>query len=666
MRDISCNTISLNYREHFGDTINSHPLQDDILTNAQQSGGEVVPENHNASTLRNPNPVSLGLLFWIAFSIIAVFIRGVRWDETLEHGLAIAKLAPYPEAHPFYIYTRNAPSFQSYLSAALLWLGASPALLCTLRDIAQLAFFTAPVYLFAVTLSKRPLIGHLAVALALANVYEFFEAHYAIETWPGFFSVGQIGAGYALLTLTAFLAGWSRCAWFLLTSLIAVHLGQLPPLVLFALVFLYWGDTEHRKRELKNALTFGGIGLVFSATFLLIQNAFKVPLPTEGPYFAEGNTREVWLNYSKSQDVHRFIEFIHPFSHSIALIALTLLTACAGIYLAWKTERFNNQWSRIAIYALIVGVIAIGARVAHFILGDDIPFLVLGWMPYRIPNHLAPILLCVCLTLLIRDDEDRAANWTLLASIAAILSSIGGAFMPSSIQEAYLSGGEFIAFLLAGGVLGRVMLFAYQSGKVRFFWLIRMLVVWGAALAIWNLYALTCVAAGTVIYVALGSLPKSKPAIATTAIAALLLVLTAREYQNREHLPLTEFQSGMNTYLEDHDATDAMILPPIWEVEWAARTGAPVMIDYQTPRLITYMPDLGPSLRKMHRDIYGYSLDGTSEEGLIDFEAKSREDWIRLGHEYEFQFIIHPEDRPFPLEPVYTIDGMALYKVPNE
>lgn len=610
------------------------------------------------------NPFLQGALFWIAFAVIVVFIRGVRWDETLEHGLAITRLAPYPETHPFYIYTRNAPSFQSYLSAGLLWLGMAPAILCALRDIAQLAFFAVPIYLFTVTLSKKPMIAHLAVVLALADVYEFFEAHYAIESWPGFFSVGQIGAGYALLTLTAFLAGWSRTAWFLLTSLIAVHLGQIPPLGLFAIVFLFWGDTKHRKRELKNAALFGGIGIAFSAAFLLIQNAFKVPFPTDGPYFAEGNTREIWLNYSKSQDVHRFIEFIHPFSHSVALICLTLLAVAGGIYMAWNRDRFRNQWSRIAIYAIIVGCIAIGTRVLHIILEDDIPFFLIAWMPYRIPNHLAPILLSTCLTLLTRKEDKHTVFWPLVSGVLALFSVMGGVFIPTQIHEAYVAGGEFVVFILMGGLLGRVMTFAYDSGKVRFFWLVRMLFVWGAALGLWNMYALACVAVGTALYVVLDRAPRLRSAYATATIAVLLLALVVREYQNREHLPLTEFQAGVHSYLEERGASGAMILPPIWEVEWAARTGAPVMIDYQIPRLITYIPDLGPSLRKMHRDIYGYSLDGSSEEDLTDFESKSSDDWIQLGSDYQFSYIVHPSDRPFPLDPVYTAGGMSLYEIP--
>ena len=76
-------------------------------------------------------------------------------------------------------------------------------------------FTTLPLYCLAVTLTKRALWGHVAVTLGLSNAYIFFASHYGIGVWPGFFSVGAIGAGYALLVFTAFIAGWTRTAWFL-------------------------------------------------------------------------------------------------------------------------------------------------------------------------------------------------------------------------------------------------------------------------------------------------------------------------------------------------------------------------------------------------------------------------------------------------------------------
>jgi len=88
-----------------------------------------------------------GVLFWLLFCVVAVLIRGVRWDETFEHAQVITGQAPYPEGHPLRVYVRGAFSLQTYASAAALALGAGPALVCGARNVLFLLGTVLPVFL---------------------------------------------------------------------------------------------------------------------------------------------------------------------------------------------------------------------------------------------------------------------------------------------------------------------------------------------------------------------------------------------------------------------------------------------------------------------------------------------------------------------------------------
>ena len=380
-----------------------------------------------------------GCLFWAAMSVLIVFVRGVRWDETYEHALAITRIAPYPEGHPFFIYTRNIFSLQSYLSAGLLWLTNSALVVCAFRDVLLMLCVTLPLFLFTFTLTKRALWGHVAVILALCGVYGIFASHYGMGTWTGFFSVGGIGAGYALLTFTAFLAGWTRTAWFLLTFLAAVHMGQLPPLLLFAGVQLIRCDVEHRKEQWHVAIRWGGAGFALSALFFLIQRPFIVPLPVDGAYYAEGDTREIWINYSMREDVHRFIEYLHPFSHSVLLIAIALAVGLSVLLCEKPATRMRSPAASIVLYALCVAALSVGIRMIHAVMGDRMPFLLIGWMPYRIPNHLAPILLGLCLAIVAEGAYERgnlrrypSTIWAIALCLMALPIALAGRFVPEA------------------------------------------------------------------------------------------------------------------------------------------------------------------------------------------------------------------------------------------
>ncbi len=614
-----------------------------------------------------------GCIFWSTLSFVAVFGRGVSWDETYEHALAISGFAPYPGGHPFYLYIRNIFSLQSYLSAGMLWLTKGPLLICYLRDVVTLVLMTVPLYFLAVTLTQRAIWGHVAVALGLSNAYVFFASHYGIGVWPGYFSVGAIGAGYALLVFAAFMANWTRTAWFLLSLLTAVHLGHWPPLMMFAgFQLLHW-DAARRKEHWQAAIIWGGSGLLIVVFFFVVQRFFHVPYPVDGPYFAVGDAQEIWINYSMREDVHRFINYLRPFSYSILLIAIVLFAGTFAVLCEPPQMRMKSAYARILLYAGCVATLAIGIRIIHAILGRDVPFLLIGWMPYRIPNQLAPVLLCMMITIVARGaGKERRYTpevWAIALLLAALPAAARGLLISEDLYQRYIEGGEYLCFFLLGGavaVLAERLLFISKS----WFLFVFPSVLVGAGMLLWfSQFIFACSIAGLGFHALRRLSPNDRIATKNwVRVCALCVVIVLglhlhREWRGREHLPRTAFQQGVVEYLASVDDSTAMIIPPIWEVEWSARLGVPVFADYGTPRYVTYVPALGPVLQKMHRDVFGFNLDGAPNDGAQPLTERSATDWQQLGRAYGFRYVVQPAELPLNLDAVYSRDEFVLYAV---
>ena len=631
-------------------------------------------ESQNDPQMEKRRP-AVGVVFWVVFSFVTVILRGVTWDETYEHALAITGIAPYPEGHPFYLYIRNIFSLQSYLSAGILWLTKAPLLICYLRDVATLLLMTLPLFFLGYTLTKRALWSHVTVVLGLSNAYIIFASHYGIGVWPGYFSVGAIGAGYALLVFTAFVANWNRTAWFLLTLLTSIHLGHWPPLMMYAgFQLIHWDAAKH-KEHWRAAIIWGGAGLAISVLFFLVLRFFHVPYPVDGPYVAEGDAHAIWINYSTREDVHRFIQYLRPFSYSVLLIVIVVLVSGCALICAPPGKRSRSPFARILLYAGCVALLSMGIRTVHAIVGDNIPFLLIGWMPYRIPNQLAPVLLGGLLAIVAAGVPDkpryRPEMWAAVLMLLALPVASGGFLIPEGIFSRYFAGGEFLIFVLLGGAMATLTdpIFARPNPRRR---PATVALVIGLFALLWfNQFMAACAIAGAAFHVVLRVSVRTKLAptaasrIAWACVALTLTTHVVREYQQRDHLPRTTFQQGVVDYLASVDESRAMIIPPIWEVEWSARLGVPVFADYGTPRYVTYVPALAPSIMKMHRDVFGFNIDGTPNENQRSWQTYTPAEWTALGEQYGFRYVVQPTDIPLTIEAVYSEDDYVLYAIPS-
>lgn len=641
------------------------------------TGAIVITCEHLQNQGKNARPLWYGALAWVLFSFLAVALRGVRWEETYEHALIITGLVPYPEGHPCYQYCRNVFSGQSYLSALLLHFIDAPLLVNGYRNVLQLAFCTVPVFLLGTRFSGRVFYGHVAVVLVLAGIHQGLQSYYPIESWPHMYAIGQIGTGYALLVLALFLYGCWRSVWLLLGLMVAIHIGQLPVIGAVAgaqwLIYLYQGN----RQRVVQALGYFALGLVPCVVFYIIKSRLYVPLPNEGAYVATGDIQAIWAAYTERYDLHRGFARLNPFWKSwIGVVLVLLLAGLRG----WgggapSVSRQDHRW--VTLYAGILSIVVGAIWLTHQVMGGDIPFLLLGWMPYRLTNHLAILLIPLALGVLAHTPAAKA--WPLYSLRIVVfgvlfwvlLKPCWSFLLPPDFYNRYVANPDTALWLLCGAGLAATLYALRMSGK-RF--VMAWVLVVSGALMLGGLspFGLAASLAGFVTCVLLLRVERRCEIAGPVnvyqgvALAFIMVQLLIGQIAHREHLPVHPVQRAVAAYLAERGEEDAMLVPPYWDVAWLARTRHPIFADYQAAHHMTYMRTLAPALKKMHAEVYGFPVDGDAGTPLASWPGRTPAEWQALGEAYGFAYILAPAEMSLQLAPVLKEHPYALYRVVPE
>lgn len=624
--------------------------------------------------IREKRCLWVGAVFWLVFSLVAVALRGVRWEETYEHALVITRTVPYPEAHPFFIYCSNVFSGQSYLSALLLSLWDAPLFINGFRNVLQLSFCTVPVYLLGMRFSGSVWGGHLATTLVLLGVHKGFQSYYPIESWPHFFATGQIGAGYALLVFALLLMNGWRSVWFLLGLMPMVHVGQWPVIGLFAgiqwLQMLPQGDWT----RVRQAALWFSVGMVPCVLFFLVQRAFYVAMPESGAYFAQGDARAIWSAYTGLHDLHRAVPRDSFLKSVLAAGAVLLVAGFTGMWPGLEGAP-RKGFIQTTSFALLTTLVVGGIWLLHQALGGRMPFALIGWMPYRLMNHLAILLVPLVVGVLWRG---RGGGRGLLAVVLlyALLLPVWRALLPPEIFARYGGNLEGLIFALCGGVLASAVIARDGQAGVRgslSLSAIRVLLLALVSAFLLDFYpfALAGMLGGALTWGVCEGLVHIRPQLkrpwlqgGTVALGACLLVsLLVQEARHREQLPLQPIHRQVADWLHERGEVDAMIVTPYWDVNWLGKIRHPILADYQTAHLMSYVPALAPSLKKMHEEVFGFIVDGAPRDPLATWPGRSAEEWRRLGEAYGFRYVLAPTEMELGLECVLEGQPYDLYRV---
>jgi hypothetical protein len=609
-----------------------------------------------------------GAVFWFAFCVAAVLIRGIRWEETFERAQLLIHRVDYPGWHPFYRYARSAFTVQYYLSALILWLVPSPALVCGIRQVLFLAATTLPPYFLAARVSRRVLCGHVAAVLAISGVLAAFGSYYPLFDWPGKFTSGHIGMGVVLLALYLIVSGRLGAGFFLAGLTPAIHVGQAPILMLVAALYAGWRwvDAPETRRPLVRAVCWGAAGLALSAALWLALRAANAQLPGGLNVLPADETLRAWKSYVFGEDVHRAFARFNPPAHGYMALGIAVFL---GLFAAAGTARqkLREPAAWLGVYAVLTGAVVVSiAAIEQF---PDTPPALVVWMPKRLLNHAAVIALALAVGILGRKRNSGGAGESPtvlllgLGLVWLVLTPVSARLVPDAFHARYVNANEGILFLLSGAAAAAL----YRQRAHKFLYA-ACLVAGIGAVFFYHQFGAALLAVGF----GLASLPacaaplaarlKPAPILAALCLVALAIPLAA-QWQARSNLPVSPFESAVRDYLDGHAAPNQFLLTPHWEIGWQEKTGHPVLYTYELPQYITYMPALAADILKMRADIYDIRLGLAWDYSLDAWRTRSNAQWKSLAAQYGFSHVLSPKNVPLDLPQVLSGPPYDLYEV---
>lgn len=609
-------------------------------------------QNHNQAINRR---LLYGAALWVFFCIIAVLLRGIRWDETYEHAQILAGQVPYPEDHPLRLYVHNAFSIQPFLSAGMLLGGAGPLLVCGLRNALFLIATLLPVYLITAHATGRTRWGHAAAALLLQGILLEFDGSYPTVVWPELYSNGPIGGAFALITVWALLANHLRTAGLLFGLLPCIHLGQWPPVLILFTIFALFELYQRNFARIRPLALYTALGLLISLLLFLTQRFFfqeSLPAASENDLWA------IWKGYTFHFDPHRQFP---PANGQILLCGTLLLSGAA----AWRKPACRRLYLGLFLYSAGIALCVWGIMHVQTILGENTPFLLVSWMPYRLINHLPPL----CLAILISILAPRHTLWIIAALLFATFHPWIQPLIGASLYTRYLSGGECVVFGLYGAALW-TLLVSYESPKqIPTLPVQALIVTLCLTLGIYHQFGAFCIILGMLGTILINHGPKAQalsPIVMASASLLALIAAVCIQIQFRQELPVPSFDQQLRTTLTDEP--NAMLVGPPDTLLLQAHTGHPVLAETATPSLISYVPALGPEINRLYEDLYGISfLNPTSSYTSWDqiWSERTLQEWQTLSNQYKFHYVISLPSIKLQLPILFDTAGATLYQIPE-
>lgn len=615
------------------------------------------------------------VVFLLAFCGVGLGLHGLRWDEDLEFAQIITGRVPYPAAHPMSIYAHNTFSIQVWLAALQLWLVPDDVALSATRNYLALAFGLIPFFALTAYLCASRLAGLAATAVLALGVFDLFNGYAALPMWPQEFSNGTVGRGWMLLVMLALLSGRLRIGYFLLGAMPCVHLGHFPlAFVMGGLVVL--GLLYRRNwAALRSAAIWGAAGLGCVVLFYIIRMSWIPAAGDPGPYTGDADPMTVWKYYTV-HDVHRMAP-----GKTVKYLPMHLIMATA-VVLSFGAALTEYGARRPFRYGLVFGTVLAGSLVVWFVLavhsamGVDTPFLLLGWMPYRIPQQqILALLFALWWALLLepgRPERERTAGAAVCLFVLAFACSRGliAAAAPS-LYTRYFGEGDFVFFLLSGAAA--LFIGLRLDGAAR--------LAWGAlalasvsALGAFHQFGAACAVAGAGLAALSLRMPIGNVWLArTTAAVCALALCTAltTQWLHREPIRRHPFDSQIAALLAERGEGDAMLHCGGYEPYAQARLGHPVLVHWQTAGYVTYMPELGPALQTLYGELYGIPFGVSENDGHEDqpytwqpvWSARTPEEWRALSRKYNFRYVWAPAWLPLSLPTAIADDDYKLAEI---
>ena len=145
------------------------------------------------------------------------------------------------------------------------------------------------------------------------------------------------------------------------------------------------------------------------------------------------------------------------------------------------------------------------------------------------------------------------------------------------------------------------------------------------------------------------------------------LMLLHHQFQHREQLPISPFEHQIAELTLPPQ--DTMLLASPDNIRLQATTGLPVLVEATTPSLISYVPQIGPAIDAIYREVYDYGFRIPSESAAPPtpwpdlWQQRSEAEWQDLAVRYGITHVIAPVGCPLNLPQVVAEEDYALYAV---
>lgn len=657
--------------------------------------------------------LGLGAVVWAVYSLIQLLVNGIMLDETVMPAQIIVGAVHYPLGHPHQIFYPKVFSGMNYLAAALWKLVPSALFLSALRDFLFVFSSAFSAFAVALLLTRRPLWGHLAATLALTETGVRLWGNYPMWIFPDGYSHGHLGLQAAVLIPALLLAGCWGLGGFLLGVLPTLHFSMVAVVWPWSLLFLSFSNSRPRGADRKRLIAGLCAGLALCVILGLVIFLRTKGTVVDPPYQVQSDGGVVYRTFTAVTDYHR-----RPFTFlSLGyLVAFVAFIALGGMLLKEMNdapaENHGTFCRRCLVWVLLLGGFAwgivFGTRFLQ-ILAGSLPQALQIAMPYRLSN--IPVLLLIPLTAaafaavlkgMAPDFRDISFGLLALAIVATglllalehgpfhwpyrtwvashLLFVIWGVLSAFDLFTRQTRHHRLLLSLLAPAALVGSMFFLYPQTRGGIFFLaglvptLTLLSTWGWLTAQlgrnwsftrrWSSLALLCACALTI----------------AAALPGRRINLIDRDAPNQERpYLLYAYDRELNSWLAKNASPNEMILPPLYPpTGLQAKTGHPVLMEWETVYLLTYMPSLAPTIGSMMRDLFGIDYSGPeaarsiAQHERIDPQIAWRSswkdrklgEWQLLSRKYGFRLVLSMSSLPLDLPVALPGRTWTLYSIP--
>lgn len=592
----------------------------------------------NSGDRPEPQPLRglrAGLFFWGAFAVVAVLIRGVRWDENYEFAQVLNGTLAYPAHHPLPLHLARLHTLQLDGLSLLMHIFPGACWPNVLRNVLVLMAATLPTFWLGARLSASALAGHAVALLFLFGMHAGFHSNYPVQIWPGLYSNGTIGTGWAMLSAGLLAMGRTRSGHVAAALQPFVHAGQWPPVLLFQAGML----VRAYRRGDRSDLRWGAVSLSCAAVGMALWWGVRpilfpaLPQPLPALPSAEA---AVWMRAAlQGLDGHR---------QPLPEMGWLGLALCMALAIGLMRHPNTRPACRLlAAYVLLLCGIVLAVGAAHSLMGANTPGLLLGWMPYRLLNQAVALALLLGFGMLARSRPAVA-----LALPPLLLAGQCASALAPALGARYFADGHYLAFLIFGSAL----CVAWRGALPAF--------VVTLGMAIFHQFGAACMAVGIIAAQRNGRRAPIKRSALCIAVAVLLaLVVSARD-----RAPLrTDDETRFRNYLREHGTRQDLALASPMQEGMQARLDIGMAADMATLTWLPYQPALGPHLARLYAEAFGRDLtQGHSVNWVAHWQSLHTEDWERLHRTWRIRWVIAPPESLPLLQPAVKGEDFWLYR----